>query len=259
MENISNKAIINKNAQLGKNVRVFPNAIIDEDVIIGDNTIINSNAIIRPGARIGNNCEIYPGAIISEVNQDLKYNGEKTYTFIGDNTTIREYATIHRGTMHREKTVIGSNCLIMAYVHIAHDCILGDNVIISNLTQVAGHVIIEYHATISGMVAIHQFSKIGTHSFIGGGWKIGKDVPPYILAAGEPIQFKGLNVIGLRRRGFTNKKISEIKEIYTVIFRSKYNIKDAIKYIEDNFPKTKESSNIVEFIKNSDRGILSIK
>lgn len=255
MGNISNRAIINKSAKLGNNVKIFPNAIIDEDVIIGDNTIINSNAIIRSGARIGKNCEIFPGAIISEIGQDLKFNGEKTYTFIGDGTTIREYVTIHRGTKDRNKTVIGKNCLIMAYVHIAHDCLLGENVIISNSSQIAGHVTIEDYATISGMVPVHQFTKIGTHSFIGGGYRVSKDVPPYILAAGEPLQYKGLNVVGLRRRGFSNEKIRELKNIYKIIYRSKYNIKDAIDYIENNFQLTNESKHIVDFIKNSERGV----
>ncbi len=256
MGNISNRAIINKSAKLGNNVKIFPNAIIDEDVIIGDNTIINSNAIIRSGARIGKNCEIFPGAIISEIGQDLKFNGEKTYTFIGDGTTIREYVTIHRGTKDRNKTVIGKNCLIMAYVHIAHDCLLGENVIISNTSQIAGHVTIEDYATISGMVPVHQFTKIGTHSFIGGGYRVSKDVPPYVLAAGEPLQYKGLNVVGLRRRGFSNEKIKEIKNIYKIIYQSKYNIKDAVNYIENNFQLTNESKHIVDFIKNSERGIL---
>ncbi|MEA3500372.1 MAG: acyl-ACP--UDP-N-acetylglucosamine O-acyltransferase [Candidatus Marinimicrobia bacterium] len=256
MENISNKAIINKSAKLGNNVKIYPNAIIDEDVIIGDNTIINSNAIIRSGARIGKNCEIFPGAIISEVCQDLKFNGMKTYAYIGDGTIIREYATIHRGTQDRGETVIGKNCLIMAYVHIAHDCLLRDNVIISNLSQIAGHVTIENYVTISGMVPVHQFTKLGSHSFIGGGYRVSKDVPPYILAAGEPLQYKGLNVVGLRRRGFSNEKIKELKNIYKVIYRSKYNTKDAIKYIENNFQLTDESKHIVDFIKNSERGIL---
>ncbi|MDA3871967.1 MAG: acyl-ACP--UDP-N-acetylglucosamine O-acyltransferase [Candidatus Marinimicrobia bacterium] len=255
MENISNRAIINKSAKLGNNVKIFPNAIIDEDVIIGDNTIINSNAIIRSGARIGKNCEIFPGAIISEIGQDLKFNGEKTYTFIGDGTIIREYVTIHRGTKDRNKTVIGKNCLIMAYVHIAHDCLLGENIIISNSTQIAGHVTIEDYATISGMVPVHQFTKIGTHSFIGGGYRVSKDVPPYVLVAGEPLQFKGLNIVGLRRRGFSNGKIKELKNIYKIIYRSEYNIKDAIDYIENNFQLTNESKHIVDFIKNSERGI----
>jgi UDP-N-acetylglucosamine acyltransferase len=255
VENISNRAIINKSAKLGNNVKIFPNAIIDEDVIIGDNTIINSNAIIRSGARIGKNCEIFPGAIISEIGQDLKFNGEKTYTFIGDGTIIREYVTIHRGTKDRNKTVIGKNCLIMAYVHIAHDCLLGENIIISNSTQIAGHVTIEDYATISGMVPVHQFTKIGTHSFIGGGYRVSKDVPPYVLVAGEPLQFKGLNIVGLRRRGFSNGKIKELKNIYKIIYRSEYNIKDAIDYIENNFQLTNESKHIVDFIKNSERGI----
>lgn len=256
MENISNKAIINKSAKLGNNIKIYPNAIIDEDVIIDDNTIINSNAIIRSGARIGKNCEIFPGAIISEICQDLKFSGEKTYTFIGDGTTIREYVTIHRGTIDREKTVVGKNCLLMAYVHIAHDCLLGDNVIISNVSQIAGHVTIEDYATISGMVPVHQFTNIGAHSFIGGGCRVSKDVPPYILAAGEPLGYKGLNVVGLRRRGFSNKEVKELKNIYKIIYRSKYNIKDAISYIEDNFQLANESKHIIDFIKNSKRGIL---
>ncbi len=256
MENISDRAIINKSAKLGKNVKVFPNAIIDEDVVIGDGTIINSNAIIRSGARIGKNCEIFPGAIISEINQDLKFNGMKTYTYIGDGTIIREYATVHRGTEDREKTVIGKNCLIMAYVHIAHDCILGDNVIISNTSQIAGHVTIEDYVTISGMVPVHQFVRIGKHSFIGGGYRVSKDIPPYILAAGEPLKYKGLNIVGLKRRGFNSDIIRELKEIYRVIYRSEYNKKDAIEYIENNFKLSSESKYVVDFIKNSNRGVL---
>ncbi|MDD3806435.1 MAG: acyl-ACP--UDP-N-acetylglucosamine O-acyltransferase [Candidatus Marinimicrobia bacterium] len=249
-------AVVSPKAELGKDVYIGPYSVVNEDVIIGDGTHIAEHAIIRPGARIGTNCKIFSGAIISEISQDLKYKGEKTETFIGDRTIVREYATIHKGTAHRMKTVVGSDCLLMAYVHIAHDCIIGNNCIISNATQLAGHVRVEDKVTIGGMTGIHQFVQIGTHAFVGGYLRVGKDIPPYILAAGVPARFAGINHRGLERAGFSSDVIKTLKEFYHIIYRSEYNVSDALKYIENNVELIPETKHAIEFIKSSQRGLI---
>jgi len=208
------------------------------------------------GAKIGRNCRIFPGAVISAIPQDLKFDGEETTVEIGDNTTIRECVTINRGTAAKGKTVIGNNCLLMAYSHIAHDCILGDNVIIGNASQIAGEVIIADHAILSGLVAVHQFAKIGPHVMISGGSLVRKDVPPYTKAAREPLSYEGVNSIGLRRRGFAPEKIAEIQEIYRMLYLRGLNNAKALAKIEAEMPATKERDEIISFIKGSDRGIM---
>ena len=208
------------------------------------------------GARIGKNCRIFPGAVISAIPQDLKYQGEETTTEIGDNTTIRECVTINKGTAAKNKTVVGSNCLLMAYSHIAHDTIVGDNVIIGNGSQIAGEVIIHDYAILSGLVAVHQFVNIGPHVMISGGSLVRKDVPPYTKAAREPLSYEGVNSIGLRRRGFTSEKIAEIQEIYRNLYLRGLNNAKALTKIETEMPATQERDEIISFIRASDRGVM---
>jgi UDP-N-acetylglucosamine acyltransferase len=256
MNQIHKTAIVNPKAELGNNVSVGPFAVIEEDVIIGDGTHIAEHAIIRPGARIGKECRVFPGAMISEVSQDLKYAGEKTETYIGDRTLIREYATVHKGTADRMKTVIGHDCMIMAYVHVAHDCLIGNHCIISNATQLAGHVTVEDTVIIGGMTGVHQFVQIGTHAFVGGYMRISKDVPPYILAAGLPARYAGLNQVGLTRRGFSPQVMKALKDFYQILYRSDYNVSDALKYVEENHELIPETRHAIEFIRSSKRGLI---
>ena len=208
------------------------------------------------GARIGKNCRIFPGAVISGIPQDLKYKGENTYVHIGDNTTIRECVTINKGTDDRFKTVIGKNCLIMAYCHVAHDCIVGDNCIFSNNTTLAGHITVGDFVVLAGMVAIHQFVKVGSHAFVTGGSLVRKDVPPYVKAAREPLSYAGINSVGLRRRGFSEEKINEIQDIYRTLFIRNNNTSKALDIIEADFRPTEERDEILNFIQGSQRGIM---
>ncbi|MBK7290465.1 MAG: acyl-ACP--UDP-N-acetylglucosamine O-acyltransferase [Chitinophagaceae bacterium] len=247
---------IHPNAKLATNVKIDPFTVIHQDVEIGDGTWIGSNVTIMEGARIGKNCRIFPGAVIAAVPQDLKFQGEYSNVFIGDGTTIREFVTINRGTKDREKTMIGKNCLIMAYCHFAHDCFVGDNCITSNNTQVAGHATIGDWAIIGGMCAIHQFVKIGQHSFISGGSLVGKDVPPYIKAGRNPLSYAGVNSIGLKRRGFSIERINHILDIYRVLYNKGLNTSQAVEYIEEEMPATDERDEIVTFIRESGRGII---
>jgi UDP-N-acetylglucosamine acyltransferase len=247
---------IHPNAKLATNVKVDPFTVIHQDVEIGEGTWIGSNVTIMEGARIGKNCRIFPGSVIAAIPQDLKFQGEYSNVFIGDNTTIREFATINRGTRETDKTVIGKNCLIMAYCHFAHDCVLGDHCIVSNNTQVAGHVVIGEWAVIGGMCAVHQFVRIGKHSFLSGGSLVGKDVPPYIKAARNPLSYAGVNSIGLKRRGFTVEKINHILDVYRIIYNRGLNTTQAVEYLEEEFPATDERDEIVLFIRQSQRGII---
>ena len=249
-------ASIHPNAQIGKDVIIDPFVTVKDNVVIGDGTHLSSGAIILEGSRIGKNCEISSYAIIGGVPQDLKYKGEETTVEIGDNTSIREFVTINRGTASRGKTVIGKNCLIMAYNHIAHDCILGDNIIIANATQIAGEVEIGDSAIISGGCLVHQFCKIGAHVMIQGGSKVVKDVPPYIVAGREPLGFSGLNLVGLKRRGFSRERIEEIQEIYRCIYMSGLNNSDALQKIEEEVSFSVERDVIINFVRNSSRGIV---
>jgi UDP-N-acetylglucosamine acyltransferase len=247
---------IHPEAKIADNVVIEPFSTIHKDVIIQEGTWIGSNVTIMEGARIGKNCKIFPGSVISGVPQDLKFAGEKTTTEIGDNTVIREYVTISRGTVDKHKTRIGKNCLLMAYVHIAHDCNIGDFVILANTVQIAGHVTVEDHAIVGGTTAIHQFVKIGQHVMVAGGSLVRKDVPPYVTAAREPLSYAGVNSIGLRRRGFTNEKINEIQEIYRRIYLQGKNNSKALDLIQLEMPSSKEKDEILNFIKGSDRGIM---
>jgi UDP-N-acetylglucosamine acyltransferase len=250
-------AEIHPNAKIGDQVQVGPFTTIYEDVEIGDESWIGPNVTIMPGARIGKKCRIFPGAVISAIPQDLKFAGEKTLVVIGDNCTIRECATINRGTSDKMKTQIGNNCLLMAYVHVAHDCLIGDNCIIANAVQVAGHVEIEDYAIIGGTTAIHQFSKIGRHSIVSGGSLVRKDVPPFTKAGREPIGYCGINSIGLRRRGFDANDIESITETYRLLYLNGLSFGKAMEKIENEIAPSSESvRKIVDFIKGSSRGIM---
>ena len=249
-------AYIHPDAKIGKDVTIDPFASISGDVVIGEGTWVGSNAVIMDGARIGENCKIYPGAVISAVSQDLKYKGEYTTTEIGNNTTIREFVTVHKGTTDRHKTIVGSNCLLMAYVHVAHDCIIGNNVIIANSTQLAGHITIDDWVIIEGMVGTQQFVHIGAHAFVAGGSLVRKNVPPFVKAAREPLAFVGINSVGMRRRGFTNEKIHEIQEIYRILFQQNNNTTQALLKIEAEMSVSDERDEIISFIQNSVRGIM---
>ena len=247
---------IHPGARIAKNVVVEPFTTIENNVTIGEGTWIGSNVTVMSGARIGKNCSIFPGSVISAVPQDMKFNGEETLVFIGDNTIIRECVTVNRGTADRNKTVIGKNCLIMAYCHIAHDCIVGDNSIFSNNSTLAGHVTVGSYVILAGMVAVHQFCSIGNHAFVAGGSLVRQDIPPYVKAAREPVSYVGINSVGLRRRGFDNKIIMEIQSIYRTLYQKKYNNTQAVNIMEAEMEATKERDEIILFIKNSQRGIM---
>ena len=249
-------ANVHPDAKIGNNVTIEPFATVQADVTIDDGCWIGPNAILWDGTRLGKNVKIYPGASVSSIPQDLKFSGEKTETFIGDNTVVREYVTISRGTTDKFKTVIGKNCLLMAYVHVAHDCNIGNQCILVNTVQVAGHVTIDDWAIIGGASALHQFVKIGAHVMISGGSLVRKDVPPYTKAAREPLAYAGINTVGLRRRGFAAEKISDIQEIYRYIFLKGINNSKAIDIVESEIAQSEEKEYILNFIKTSDRGIM---
>jgi len=247
---------VHPEAVIGENVTISPFVTIEKNVIVGDNTFIYPNAVIMDGARIGKNCRIFPGAVIAAIPQDLKFRGEETTVEIGNNTTIRECVTINRGTAARGKTSVGNNCLLMAYSHIAHDCSLGDSVILGNVTQLAGEVEVDDYAILSGGTLVHQFSRIGMHAMTQGGSRVSKDIPPYIIVGRDPITYSGINIVGLRRRGFDNEKISAVQEIYRILYQSGMNNKEAVKFIEENIPASQEKEIIITFIANSQRGIV---
>ena len=247
---------IHPEAKLDPSVQVGPFVYIDKDVEIGAGTVIDANATILEGTRIGKNCHIFPSAVVGAIPQDLKFKGEKTYVFIGDNTTIRECATVHRGTASKGKTVVGNNCLIMAYSHVAHDCILHDHIIMSNATQLAGEVEVDDWAILGGGTLVHQFSHIGAHVMIQGGTRVNKDIPPFIIAARDPVSYCGINSVGLGRRGFTKEQLSSIQETYRLLYMSGLNVSQALQQITEALPQTPERDMIVEFIKASPRGVV---
>ncbi len=253
---ISPLANIHKDAQIGNNVTIDPFVVIEQGVVIGENTHVMAHAVIMKNSVIGNDCRIFPSAVIGAIPQDLKFDGEETFVQIGDNTTIREFVTVNRGTKDKWKTVVGNNCLLMAYCHIAHDCIVGNNTVIANTVQLAGHVEVGDYAVIGGMAAAIQFARIGAHSYIAGGTEIIKDIPPYIKAGRHPISYVGVNSVGLQRRGFSSEKINGILEIYRNIYTRGLNITQAKSYIENELPETPERNEILKFINESRRGIL---
>ncbi len=249
-------AYIHPEAKIDKSVIIEPFVTVHKDVVIGKDTWIGSNVTIMDGSRIGNNCKIFPGAVIGALPQDLKFEGEKTITEIGDNTIVREFVTINKGTKATGKTKIGNNCLLMAYVHIAHDCMIGNNCILANVATLAGHINIDDFAIIGGLSAVHQFVNIGAHVMISGGSLVRKDVPPFTKAARDPLSFVGINSIGLRRRGFSNEKINEIQDIYRVLYLKNHNVSQALAYIEAEMAATPERDEILSFIAKSSRGIM---
>ena len=251
-----NNNFIHKNAKLGQNVQVGMFSYIDDNVEIGDNTIIYPNVTILAGTRIGSNCQIFPGAVLGARPQDISYKGEDTIAIIGDNTTIREFVTINRGTIASGKTIVGSNCLLMAYVHIAHDCIIGNNCIFANAVNLAGHVAVEDFVIIGGMNGVHQFITIGKHAMIGGSTGLRMDVPPYIKVAKAENSYAGVNSIGLKRRGFSDADILTIHNIYKKLFVEHTNFGKATQDIKDNLPDSKYKEEILEFIANSKRGLI---
>lgn len=249
-------AYIHPLAKIADNVEIGPFVTIHDNVEIGEGTWIGSNVTIMQGARIGKGCKIFPGAVISGIPQDLKFDGEETTTEIGDYTTIREHVTINRGTKDRWKTVVGKNCLIQAYSHIAHDCIVGDNCIFSNSSTLAGHITVGDYVVLAGMVAVHQFVQVGSHAFIAGGTLVRKDVPPFVKAAREPIAYVGINSVGLRRRGYSSELINEIQDIYRTLFVKHNNLTKAMGIIETEFTPTEVRDEILGFIRNSNRGVM---
>ncbi len=249
-------AYIHPDAKIGDNVKIGPFAVIHEDVVIGEGTIIENGVTLFPGARIDKNNHIFKGACIANIPQDLKFKGEYTTVEIGDNTILHECVTVHRATASKKVTRVGNNCLIMAYCHVAHDCHVKDNVIMSNSVQMAGEVVIEPFAVIGGGALIHQFSHIGAYCMIQGGTPLNKDVPPYTMAARIPACYVGLNSVGLRRHGFSAETIMNIQEMYRIIYMSGLNTTHAVDRIEAEFPASPERDMVVDFIKNSDRGII---
>lgn len=247
---------VHPDAQIGNNVEIGPFSTIEANVIIGDGTWIGPNVTIMNGARLGSNCQVFPGAVISAIPQDLKYEGELTTVDIGDETTIRECVTINRGTKAYGKTVIGKKGLIMAYVHIAHDCIIGDHVILVNSVALAGHVEIGNWSIVSGLSAVHQFVKIGEHAMVGGGAMVRKDVPPFITAAGEPVTYAGVNSVGLKRRGFSSVDVNLIQDVYRIIYQSGRNISQALEVVKREHNADPTVSRIIDFIESSTRGLI---
>lgn len=248
--------VIHPNAQIGKNVTISPFTTIEEDVVIGDNTWIGPNVTIFNGARIGADCRIFPGASISAIPQDLKFQGEETTLEIGNGVTVREYCTLNRGTKALGRTVIGDECLLMAYVHVAHDCIIGKRCVLANNATLAGHIEIGDFATLGGMTAVHQFVRIGDQVMIGGGSLVGKDVPPYVTAAREPLSYAGVNSTGLERRKFSHDEIHHIEDIYRVLFVRGYSVRHALRIIEDEIAPSRHRDYILDFVHNAKRGLM---
>jgi UDP-N-acetylglucosamine acyltransferase len=253
---ISNLAFVHPEAKIGNDVTIEPFAYISGNVSIGDGTWIGPNSTVLDGARIGKNCRIFPSAVVSGIPQDLKFRGEETTAEIGDGTTVRECATVNRGTAAVGRTVVGSNCLLMAYSHVGHDCLIKNNVIIGNSTALAGEVNVDDWAILSAGTMVHQFSNIGAHVMIGGGAKVRIDVPPFIKADRDPLAFLGLNSVGLTRRGFGKERIDEIHEIYRAIYQKGMNFSQALEYVEKEFKSSPDRDYIIEFIRKSERGII---
>jgi UDP-N-acetylglucosamine acyltransferase len=253
---ISNLAFVHPEARLGKDVTVEPFAFIDRNVEIGDGTWIGPNATVLYGARIGKNCRIFPSSVVSGIPQDLKFKGEETTAEIGDNTTVREGVTVNRGTAAVGKTVVGNDCLLMAYSHIGHDCAVGNYCIIGNSSGLAGEVQVDDWAILSGGTLVHQFARIGAHVMIGGGSRVRIDVPPFIKADREPLSYMGLNSVGLTRRGFEKERIDEIHNIYRVFYQSGLNHSQALEKVEQDFKPSKDRDYIIDFIRKSERGII---
>jgi UDP-N-acetylglucosamine acyltransferase len=253
---IHSLALVGKKTQLGENVTIGPSAILGDDVVVGDDSIIAPYAVIQDGARLGKACKIASFTVIGGPPQDLKYRGEPTLLELGDSCDVREYVTLNRGTIETGKTVIGSNCLIMANAHVGHDCVVGNNCILANSVALAGHVTLDNWVIIGGLTPVHQFVHIGDHTMVGGGYRVPKDIPPYIRSGREPMVFEGLNSVGLRRRGFSREAIDVLDKAYTLIYLSKLNVSQAVVRIKEELEQTPEIQNILDFIAGSKRGII---
>lgn len=247
---------VHPKAKIGQNVTIQPFATVEEDVVIGNNCWIGSNAVIMSGTRMGDGCKIFPGAIVGAMPQDLKFKDEYSTLQIGNNVIIREYCTLNRGTDAAGTTIIEDNCLLMAYVHVAHDCIIRQKCVLANNVTLAGHIEVGENTVIGGMTAVHQFVRIGRHVMVGGGSLVRKDIPPYVKAAREPLSYAGLNSVGLRRRGFEDKTIHHLQDIYRILFVKGYNIRQAVEIIETTIDPTQEREEILKFIKDANRGLM---
>ena len=255
---INPRAQVSPKAELGANVCIGPFTIVEDFARIGDGTTVGGNALIATGARIGKNCRIHHGAVVGHAPQDLKYADEPTTCELGERTVVREYAVLHRGTGDGGRTIIGSDAFLMAFSHVAHDCIVGDHVIMANAAMLAGHCTVEDWAIIGGITPVHQFVSIGQHAMVGGGLRVRKDIPPYVLAGGEPVVCEGLNSIGLRRRGFSTATIAALDKAYQLLYRAKLNVSQALRKMKEDgeLMGVREVRNIVEFIEKSNRGII---
>lgn len=250
-------SVVHPDARIGEGVTISPFVVIEDDVTIGDGTWIGPHVTIMSGSRIGKNCRVFPGAVIGAIPQDLKYKGEYATVEVGDNVTIRECCTLNKGTAASDRTIVGSDSLLMAYVHVAHDCIVGRHVILANSVSLAGHVEIGDHAVIGGLSGVHQFVKVGAHVMVGGGTIVRKDVPPFIKVARDPVSFAGVNTLGLKRRGFSSEQIHRIQDIYRLLFMRGHNFSQAIAAIEDTIGSGPEKEMVLDFIRSADRGIVS--
>lgn len=248
-------AIVNEGAQLGEDVRVGPYSVIGQNVKIGKGTVVGSNVLLDGYTTIGEGNTIFHGAALGTPPQDLKYRGAKSFTRFGDNNVIREFVTVNAATNEGDSTVVGNGCLLMAYSHVAHDCIIGDSVILANAVNLAGHVTVHDYAILGGIVPVHQFVRIGAHSFTGGGSRVAKDVLPFVKVAGSPLKVSGLNTIGLKRRGFDDAQLDRIKAAYRLIYRSGLNVSQAIERIEIEIEPSPEIDTMLDFIRGSQRGI----
>ena len=253
---IHSTAIIGNKVELGSNVKIGPYSVIEDNVQIGNNSNIKNFVTICKNTIIGKDCEIFHNCSIGEIPKDLKFKGEKTMTIIGNRNKIRESVTINRGTKALGETRVGDDCLLMAYSHVGHDSIIGNNVVMANMATLGGHVILNDWVSLGGGVLVHQFCQLGTQVFIGGGFRVVQDVPPYILAAKEPLKYQGINSIGLKRRGYDRKTRKDIKEIYQIVFGANMNISQAIIEIKSKFNDSNHRNMILNFIKNSERGII---
>ncbi len=253
---MGNNYFVDADARIGNNVSIGNYTNIYGDVEIGDNCEIHGNVTIYPGARIGSGVRIFPGAVVAAIPQDLKFKGEETFAYVGDGTTLRECVTVNRGTASKGKTVVGQNCLLMAYSHVAHDVVVGNRVIISNATQLGGEVMIDDCAVIGGGSLIHQFCHLGRNIMLQGGALVNKDIPPYVKAAREPISYVGLNSIGMHRNGFSNEEIQQVAEIYRILYMSELNVTNAIRLIKETIPDSRFKEEIVTFVENSERGVI---
>jgi UDP-N-acetylglucosamine acyltransferase len=248
--------VIHPNAKIGKNVHIGPFTVIEEDVVIGDNCWIGNGVTIYNGTRMGEACKIFPGAVIGAVPQDLKFDHEYSTLELGNRVVVREYCTLNRGTKDKGTTRIGDDCLLMAYVHVAHDCVIGERCVLANNVTLAGHITIGYHATLGGMTAVHQFVRIGDHAMVGGGSLVRKDVPPFVTAAREPLSYAGVNTIGLNRRNFSSDEIHHIEDIYRILFVQGRSTRRALQLIEEDIIPSTHRTHILEFVKDAKRGLM---